>query len=222
LFSSEIEGVGKSKTALAFAAKRWLNDLLKHGNQLSWVRPDGKMSVYTYHLLKALLGAANQPGDKVVRVSHLKDYLSKTVPKSARDSWKAEQTPFFDFATEDFAIALLNGGKGLATEGWNEQQAEEKIREILNQDSVNQKSKKLHAALISAFPERSSLEQLLYFELDKNLNTITPDSNLNTIVFKLIQTAESQGWLSDLVLSAYKSNPGNLELKAIAKELRLI
>jgi HEAT repeat protein len=103
------------------------------GNQLSWIRPDGKMSVYTYHLLEALQGAANQPGDKVVRVSHLMNYLSKTVPDSARDLCKAEQTPFFDFATEDFAIALLHGGKGLATEGWDKQKAEEKIRGISNQ-----------------------------------------------------------------------------------------
>ncbi len=102
------------------------------GNQLSWVRPDGEMSVYTYHFLEALQGAANQPGDKVVRVSHLMNYLGKTVPESARDLRKAEQTPFFDFATEDFPVALLRGGKGLATEVWNKQEAEEKIREISN------------------------------------------------------------------------------------------
>jgi uncharacterized caspase-like protein len=103
------------------------------GNQSSWIRPDGKMSVYTYHLLEALQGAANQPGDKVVKVSHLMNYLSKTVPETARELCKAEQTPFFDFATEDFAVALLRGGKGLTTEGWDKQQAEEKIQGISNQ-----------------------------------------------------------------------------------------
>ena len=103
------------------------------GNQSSWVRPDGKMSVYTYHLLEALQGAANQPGDKVVRVSHLMNYLSKAVPETARNLCKAEQTPFFDFATEDFPVALLYGGKGLATAGWDKQEAEEKIRGITNQ-----------------------------------------------------------------------------------------
>ncbi len=107
------------------------------GNQLSWVRPDGKMSVYTYHLLEALQGAANQAGDKVVRVSHLMNYLGKTIKESARDLCKAEQTPFFDFATEDFAVALLHGGKGLATEGWDKQKAEEKIHGIYNNLAVN-------------------------------------------------------------------------------------
>lgn len=107
------------------------------GNQSSWVRPDGKMSVYTYHLLEALQGAANQPGDKVVRVSHLMNYLGKTVPESARDLCKAEQKPFFDFATEDFPVALLHGGKGLATEGWDKQEAEEKIRGIYNNLAIS-------------------------------------------------------------------------------------
>ncbi|BAZ37947.1 peptidase C14 caspase catalytic subunit p20 [Calothrix sp. NIES-4101] len=103
------------------------------GNQVSWIRPDGKMSVYTYHLLEALQGAANQPGDKVVKVSHLMNHLSKTVPATARDLCKAEQTPFFSFETEDFPVALLCGGKGLATVGWDKQQAEETIRGISNQ-----------------------------------------------------------------------------------------
>jgi hypothetical protein len=95
------------------------------------------MSVYTYHLLEALQGAANQPGDKVVKVSHLMNYLGKTVPESARDLYKAEQTPFFDFATEDFAVALLCGGKGLATAGWDKKEAEETIRGIVNNLAVN-------------------------------------------------------------------------------------
>lgn len=105
------------------------------GNQSSWVRPDGKMSVYTYHLLEALQGAANQPGDKVVRISHLMNYLGKTVPETAQQLCKAEQTPFFDFATEDFPVALLRGGKGLPSEGWDEvkTEAQEKIRSISNQ-----------------------------------------------------------------------------------------
>ncbi|MUG94573.1 GTPase [Scytonema sp. UIC 10036] len=90
-----------------------------------------------------------------------------------------------------------------------------------NQEVTRQQRKKLHSAFISAFPEQSLLEQLLYYELDQNLNEITQKSNLNTIIFKLIQTAESQGWLFDLVRVAYKANPGNSELKAIAQELLL-
>ncbi len=82
-----------------------------------------------------------------------------------------------------------------------------------------QQRKKLRDALINAFPERSSLEQLLYFELGKNLNEITKDSNLQYVVYQLIQTAEAQGWLLTLVRVAQKENPGNLQLSAIATEL---
>ena len=79
--------------------------------------------------------------------------------------------------------------------------------------------KQLQLALIGAFPSKSSLEQLLCFELERSLNEITKDSDLQEIVFNLIQTAKAQGWLLDLVRAASKKNPGNSELAAIALEL---
>jgi uncharacterized caspase-like protein len=87
-------------------------------DQRSWVRSDGTMSIYTYHLIEALQGAGNQPGDTVVRVSNLMSHLGKAVPESARKLRHAEQTPFFDTATEDFPVAMLRGGKGLPAGGW--------------------------------------------------------------------------------------------------------
>jgi len=91
-------------------------------------------------------------------------------------------------------------------------------RQILMKTS-RQQLKQLQNALINAFPSKSSLERLLYFELEKNLNEITRESDLQEIVFKLIQTAESQGWLEDLVRAACKENPGNPLLQEIAQEL---
>ena len=87
------------------------------GSQQSWVQPDGTLSLYTYHLIEALQGAGSRPGDTVVRLSDLMNYLGKAVPASARALGR-EQTPFFDTATEDFPVALLRGGKGLPTGGW--------------------------------------------------------------------------------------------------------
>lgn len=81
------------------------------GDQKSWVRPDGVMSIYTYHLVEALQGAGSQPGDTVVRLSNLVNYLSKAVPKSAMDLCHAEQTPFYDWSTEDFPVALFAAAK---------------------------------------------------------------------------------------------------------------
>jgi uncharacterized caspase-like protein len=87
------------------------------GSQSSWVRPDRTLSLYTYHLIEALKGLANQPGDRQVTLSNVMSHLGKTVAQSARDLCQAEQTPFFDTATEDFPVALLRRGKGLPSLG---------------------------------------------------------------------------------------------------------
>ena len=103
------------------------------GKQISWIRRDGTMSIYTYHLVEALQGAGNNAGDTFVRLSNLMNYLSRTVPSTARRLYQAEQTPFFDTATEDFPVAMLRGGKGLPSEGWEAIQGEvsEQIRQIV-------------------------------------------------------------------------------------------
>jgi hypothetical protein len=79
--------------------------------------------------------------------------------------------------------------------------------------------KKLRVALISAFPEIASLEQMLQDELDKNLRAIVGEGALKDIVFKLIKTADAQGWVEDLIRAACDANSENLQLKDIAKEL---
>ena len=90
------------------------------GDESSWIRSDGTMSIYTYHFLEALQGGGNKPGDQFVTVSNLMNYVSKTVPESAQKLGK-KQTPIFDFSqTEDFPVALLRGGKGLPDGGWEE------------------------------------------------------------------------------------------------------
>ena len=108
------------------------------GEQQSWIRPDGEMSIYTDHFIEALQGAGNQTGDTVVRISNLMNYLGKTVPESARTFHQVEQTPFFDTATEDFAVAVLRGGKGLpAAGGWNDKEVEkDKLSETRIQQSA--------------------------------------------------------------------------------------
>ncbi|NEO54024.1 MAG: hypothetical protein F6K54_13620 [Okeania sp. SIO3B5] len=94
------------------------------GEESSWIRSDGKMSIYTQHFLEALHGGGNKPGDKEVKVSNLMNYVGKTVPESARQLGK-KQTPIFDFSqTEDFPVALLCGGKGLPDGGWEEVKSE--------------------------------------------------------------------------------------------------
>ncbi|MUG96317.1 hypothetical protein F7734_29850 [Scytonema sp. UIC 10036] len=82
-----------------------------------------------------------------------------------------------------------------------------------------QHKEKLRDTLINAFPTKASLEQLLSFSLNKNLEEIAGGNNLQEIVFNLIKVAEAQGWIKDLIFAARETNPGNLLLKTIAEEL---
>ena len=88
------------------------------GSQVSWIRPDKTLSVYTYHLIEALKGAANQPNDRFVTIFNVMTHLGKTVPETAR-AMGEKQTPFCDAATEDFPVAMLRGGKGLPNQAQN-------------------------------------------------------------------------------------------------------
>ncbi len=101
------------------------------GEQKSWLK-DESNSIYTYHFLEALQGAANKSGDIEVKVSNLMNHLSKAVPESASRLYRAEQTPHFDIDAGDFIIAKLRGGKGLPAKGWEEvqPQATQKINQI--------------------------------------------------------------------------------------------
>lgn len=107
------------------------------GEQKSWIK-DESISIYTYHFLEALQGAANRPGDTEVKVSNLMNHLSKAVPDTARKLHQAEQTPHFDMDAGDFILAKLRGGKGLPDKGWEEVKPEatqkiNKIAEVIHQ-----------------------------------------------------------------------------------------
>ncbi|MBX9255113.1 tetratricopeptide repeat protein [Desmonostoc muscorum CCALA 125] len=82
-------------------------------------------------------------------------------------------------------------------------------------------SKDLHNALIDAFPTMPSLEQMLLFELSKNLRAIASEGSLQDIVFELIKTANSQGWVEDLICAACNSNPGNKKMQSIVQKFIL-
>lgn len=83
----------------------------------------------------------------------------------------------------------------------------------------SEKRKKLRDALINAFPNKLLLEQMLFYELDKNLDEITGENNLQNIIFHLIKRSMAENWIKDLVRAAQESNPDNLDLINIAEEL---
>ncbi|KST64957.1 VMAP-C domain-containing protein [Mastigocoleus testarum] len=79
---------------------------------------------------------------------------------------------------------------------------------------------RLRDAIISAFPDKPSLEMMVAIELDENLDEIAGGNNFKAIVFNLIKKwAEPKGKLKNLVEGACKENPGNHDLKSIRREL---
>lgn len=84
---------------------------------------------------------------------------------------------------------------------------------------TGQQRKRLHEALINGFPNMASLEQMLSYELEKDLRKIAGEGNLENIVFQLIKIADCDGWIDRLICGACTSNPENERLRAIKEEL---
>jgi Effector-associated domain 1 len=71
-------------------------------------------------------------------------------------------------------------------------------------------------ALLSAFPKRDALAEMVSLGLNENLNEIAGEGDLRSTVFKLLTWAEAHGRLLDLIESAVKANPQNLQLRALS------
>jgi hypothetical protein len=82
-------------------------------DQLSWIRKDRAMSIFTYHLIEAFTGHAQpQQGASEVLVSDVMSYVWRKVPESALAECNATQEPDSQ-VSGNFPVALLLGGKGL-------------------------------------------------------------------------------------------------------------
>lgn len=75
----------------------------------------------------------------------------------------------------------------------------------------------LHDALLDAFRSHDKLERMLRFGMDVKLNAIVGEGPLSTVVFELINWAESEGRIDELLRAAHKENPGNPNLDAFLK-----
>jgi hypothetical protein len=92
--------------------------------QKSYLRPDGALSLYAFHLVEALKGAGSQPGDSLLHILDIGSYVSKKVKQSAESFYQFEQVPWFEAKTENYAVSLLCGGKGVPS-------AQEQIQQTL-------------------------------------------------------------------------------------------
>ena len=73
-------------------------------------------------------------------------------------------------------------------------------------------------ALLSAFPRKIELAQMLSFELNRNLDEIATGENHSDAVFQVITWAEAQGKLQELIDAASECNPGNSQLREFCQE----
>jgi hypothetical protein len=73
--------------------------------------------------------------------------------------------------------------------------------------------KELASALMSAYPSYQALQQMLAYEVDRNLAMYSGREPLPDVVFNLVSAAEAEGWTDKLVTGAVFGNPGNPRLK---------
>lgn len=147
-------------------------------------------------------------------------WTSKIVAKTSKKSIEANSQNSFDASNTvlryDFLLTEL-GSRDLPSSA---QSTSASTQSILSHIKLSgQQSKKLKEALIDAFPSAAALEQMLAYELEKSLRVITGEGSLQNIVFDLIQAANAQGWINELICAACITNPGNLKLQDIAKEV---
>src|SRR4051812_5508170 len=80
----------------------------------------------------------------------------------------------------------------------------------------------MHRVLLTAFPTRDGVAQLVRFVLDENLDAIAHQGPLSATMFSLLQWAEAQGRLDDLIAGAIRRNPENQDLRQLALTGRLL
>ncbi len=79
--------------------------------------------------------------------------------------------------------------------------------------------RKLREAIISAYPSKTKLKMMVSDKLEENLNAIAGGENLEEVVFELIEWAEAQGKLKQLIDAACQGKAGNLDLQAVRKKI---
>ncbi len=85
---------------------------------------------------------------------------------------------------------------------------------------VGEMFKRFEVALISAYPTPESLERLVRYELNENLDSIAHGENLRDVAYRLLRWAEANGRFHELIEKAYAQNSGNEHLTEFIKLYR--
>lgn len=76
------------------------------------------------------------------------------------------------------------------------------------------------AALRDAFA-LDAFDQMLRYHLDRRRQDLSLGSNFKAIVFDVLDTADREGWVPQLIAAARESNPTNARLSGFAEQWRL-
>ncbi len=79
-------------------------------------------------------------------------------------------------------------------------------------------AKLLHEALVSAFSFQD-FRQLMAYDLDEILEQVVGQGPLDQVVYDLIEWADRNDRVNDLVRAAVQNRPQNLQVKAVATQL---
>ena len=82
-----------------------------------------------------------------------------------------------------------------------------------------QQQREFQAALLTAYPSRSNLEQMLFFEMNTRLDQIVGQGNMRDVLLGLLKWASPEGRMEELYRSALADIPGNPALKALEAKL---
>lgn len=86
---------------------------------------------------------------------------------------------------------------------------------------TNTNIRQLCDALLDAFPDRDDLAAMIYFRLERSLDSISLTDDLRATVDMLVQASVAEGWTGSLVAAALASRPGNAALLRFAERFGL-
>jgi hypothetical protein len=81
-------------------------------------------------------------------------------------------------------------------------------------------SEQFAKALLSAYPSKADLEQLVFYRLGERLNQLVEGGNYAKVVADLIEWASGQGRTDELLTKAREKNPGNPQLHRFEELIR--
>jgi hypothetical protein len=83
---------------------------------------------------------------------------------------------------------------------------------------TGEQAKELHDAILSGFGG-SDLDALVRFDLNERLDSVVGNGPLGSVVFSLIEWAERNGRIEDLIQAVQRARPHNTTIQDVARSL---